>query len=283
MSPQHESSFNEPIPAIADDVLKLSFPAEHVLHIAMNRPKAYNAMNAAMERALNVIFDWFEREPTLYVAVLGSTQKKAWCAGQDLKEMRERRENVSNPLVEKSRNGFGGMSTRFTKKPIIGAINGFAMGGGSEMVVNLDLAVLGESATLGFPEVKRGVTVGAGGVPRLVRLVGHMRATELLLTGRPISAHEALQLGLVTRVVPDAQVDTEAVKLAQEIASNSPASIRVLMHGIRLSGEVASVDRAFALNMNSAEWDAMWSGENLKEGLKAFAERREPKWRPSKL
>ena len=91
-------------------------------------------------------------------------------------------------------------------------------------------------------------------------------ATELLLTGRPIPAAEALNLGLITRVVPDRQVDAEAVKLAKEIASNSPDSIRVLMHGIRLSGEVASVDRAFALNMNSAEWDAMWSGENLKEG-----------------
>jgi len=276
-------SFKYPAPAIQDDVLRISFPAEHVLFLAMNRPKVYNAMNASLEAAMNATLDWFEREPSLYVAIIGSTQKKAWCAGQDLKEMKASRDTDGRAKLEKSKNGFGGISTRYTKKPVIGAINGFAMGGGSEMVVNLDLAVAGQSATFGFPEAKRGVTVGAGGVPRLARLVGHNKAMELCLTGRPIPAQEALQLRILNAVVPDDQVDAEAVKLASQIAANSPDSIRHLVQAVRLSNEVASVDRAFSLSMGSAENDAVWEGENIQEGLNAFAEKREPRWRPSKL
>lgn len=134
------------------------------------------------------------------------------------------------------------------------------------MVVNLDLVVAGQNATFGFPEAKRGVTVGAGGIPRVARIVGHPKAMELCLTGRPVPASEALQLHMVNRVVPDEQVDSEAIKLATEIASNSPDSVRHLVHAIRMTNEVASVDRAFRLSENSAENDAVWQGENIQEG-----------------
>lgn len=108
-------SFQDPVPDIPDEVVKLSFPAEHVLHIALNRPRQYNAMNAVLERCLNQVLEWFEREPTLYVAIIGSTNPKAWCAGQDLKEMAEHSKTARNPFIEKTRNGFGGISTRTTK------------------------------------------------------------------------------------------------------------------------------------------------------------------------
>lgn len=134
------------------------------------------------------------------------------------------------------------------------------------MVVNLDLAVAGTSAIFGFPEAKRGVTVGAGGVPRLVRIVGHQKAMELCLTGRQVPASEALQLGLLNRVVPDDRVDEEAINLAKEVAGNSPDSVKHLIQAIRMTNEVASVDRAFRLSENSAENAAVWSGENIKEG-----------------
>lgn len=149
----------------------------HLLYTFPSSPPDFQ--NSELEKTMDTIFDWFEREPTLYVAVLASTNKKAWCAGQDLKELAERRKTMANPRMEKGKNSFGGISTRYTKKPIIGAINGFAMGGGSEMVVNLDMAVAGENAIFGFPEVKRGVTIGAGGVPRLVRIVGHQKGEEV--------------------------------------------------------------------------------------------------------
>lgn len=110
-----EKRFSNSTPRIPDQVVKITFPADHVLHIAMNRPKQYNAMNTAMEGCLNDLLEWFEREPWLYVAIIGSTSKKAWCAGQDLKELGERSKSTSTPNIEKTRHGFGGISTRFTK------------------------------------------------------------------------------------------------------------------------------------------------------------------------
>lgn len=175
----------------------------------------------------------------------------------------------------------------FDRKPIIGAVNGYAMGGGSEMVVNLDYVVAGTSATFGFPEVKRGVTIGAGGVPRLVRIVGHQKgapaaqrrpgslklnscklctAVELVLTGRNIPAKEAQSLGFINDIVVDDEVEARALQVAREIASHSPDSVKVLLQAVRMSNETGSLGQAFAANKQSAEWDALWGGENLAEG-----------------
>ncbi|KAL1409339.1 hypothetical protein Q8F55_003321 [Vanrija albida] len=257
----------------------LSFPAEHVLHVAMNRPKNYNAMNGPLNAALEAAFAWFDNEPTLYVAILGSTSRKAWCAGADLLAW----QSEGKDWMKVTRNGFGAISTRITKKPIIGAVHGVALGGGSEMIVNLDMVVAGDKAKFGFPEVKRGVWIGMGGIPRFVKLVGHQKATELILTGRNILPAEALALNMINYVVPDDEVDARALALAQEIAENSPDSVVAQLHAIHITHETTSSHAAQRLILDSGPIKALEEGENILEGLIAFKEKRKPRWVPSKL
>ncbi|GMK54927.1 hypothetical protein CspeluHIS016_0115130 [Cutaneotrichosporon spelunceum] len=271
------SQFTTPPPLIEDDIVQLSYPAEHILQIKMNRPKAFNAMNNALNAALEDVLNWFESEPTLWVAVLGSTNAKAWCAGMDLKQV-----NLGAKTMW-TRNGFGGMTQRFTRKPLIGAIRGYVLGGGSEMVMNLDISVAGEGATFGFPEVKRGVVILAGGLERLVKLVGHQRACELALTGRNISPQEAKSLGMINYVVPDDQVDAKALEIAKTIASNSPDSVMATLYGIRITDEAGSARSAHRLFVDSAPIKQVHSGENTIIGVRAFAEKKQPKWVASKL
>lgn len=151
------------------------------------------------------------------------------------------------------------------------------------MTVNLDLVVAGETATFGFPEVKRGVSVLAGGVPRFVRLVGHARAMECVLTGRNIPAREALGMGMINAVVPDDEVEKKALEIAGAIAENSPDSVVSLMYGVRIASEVGSVSIAQKLFADSPQVRALYNGKNIKEGLLAFKEKRKPRWEGSKL
>lgn len=200
-------------------------------------------------------------------------------------------EHVANALQQEKgkstgdilKAGFGGIAERFTKKPIIGAINGYALGGGSEMTVNLDMVIAGETATFGFPEVKRGVSVLAGGVPRFVRLVGHARAMECVLTGRNIPSREALAMGMINAVVPDDEVEKKALEIAGAIAENSPDSVVSLVYGVRIASEVGSVSIAQKLFADSPQVRALYNGSNIKEGLLAFKEKRKPRWEGSKL
>ncbi|KAL1405709.1 hypothetical protein Q8F55_007379 [Vanrija albida] len=259
-----------PPPPIPDAVAVLTYPAPHVLHIAMNRPARLNAITSAMSHALAGVFDWFEADPDLRVAILGSTSARAWCVGADLGEW-----SPDKPFAM-PRDGVAGPSKRITKKPVIAAIRGFAVGAGAELALGADLLIAGESATLSFPEARRGTTVMAGGVHRLVRTVGHYKAAELVLTGRDIPAAEALALGLLNAVVPDAEVDARALEMAQLIAATSPDSVQCGLY-------VASVTQAGALFADSKAMHAVNGGENIKEGIAAFQEKRAPVWRPSKL
>ncbi|RSH82383.1 uncharacterized protein EHS24_007350 [Apiotrichum porosum] len=276
------TQFARPPPAIPNNIAILSYPYPNVLHVALNRPKAYNAMNREFNNTLAAVFDWYENEPSLRVAILGSTNPKAWCAGADLKEWKDTNaDNTPKPPANKV--GFAGMSTRSTRKPVIGAIRGVALGGGSELVMNLDINVAGQTATFGFPEVKRGVSINAGGLPRFVRLVGHQKAAELILTGRNIPAKEALELRMINEVVPDANVESRALEIAKIISSNSPDSVMALLYGIRLTAEAGSLQSASDLYDQSLQVRTLLAGDNIKEGLLAFQERREPRWLPSKL
>lgn len=151
------------------------------------------------------------------------------------------------------------------------------------MTVNLDMVIAGETATFGFPEVKRGVSVLAGGVPRFVRLVGHARAMECVLTGRNIPSREALAMGMINAVVPDDEVEKKALEIAGAIAENSPDSVVSLVYGVRIASEVGSVSIAQKLFADSPQVRALYNGSNIKEGLLAFKEKRKPRWEGSKL
>ena len=178
--------------------------------------------------------------------------------------------------------GFGGLSRRGGKKPVVAAVNGICLGGGMEMAVNADMVVAARAARFGLPEVKRGVVAIAGALPRLVRTVGRQRAMELTLTGRTLSAVEAAAWGLVNRVVDDGDVVAAATALASEIAGNSPDSVIVSREGVKLGWEGVGAEEGSRLLVDG--WYArLQAGENMAEGLRAFVEKRPPKWTPSKL
>jgi enoyl-CoA hydratase/carnithine racemase len=180
--------------------------------------------------------------------------------------------------------GFGGLSRRTGKKPIIAAVNGLALGGGCEMITNTDIVIASERAFFGFPEVARGVVAWAGALPRIVRTVGKQRAMEMVLTGRKVSAKEAEKWGFVNEVVAGEgkEVVERAVAVAQLIAANSPDSVIVSREGVKLGWEGIGAEEGTRLLLETWE-KKLNAGENIKEGLKAFVEKRAPQWKESKL
>lgn len=167
-------------------------------------------------------------------------------------------------------------------KPVIAAVNGLAMGGGCEFVVNCDLVVASEDAVFGLPEVRRGVAAIGGALPRLIRSVGLQRASEFALLGEPIDAVTARSWGLVNRVVKREDVVDEAVRLATRIAENSPDGIICTRAALKEGWKSASVERAVEVVLDR-EWAELQRGDSIKEGLRAFAEKRKPVWKGSRL
>lgn len=179
--------------------------------------------------------------------------------------------------------GFGGLSRRTGLKPIIAAVNGLCLGGGFEMAINTDLIVSSPSAKFALPEVKRGVIAFAGALPRLVRTVGKQRAMEMALTGRMVTAAEGEKWGFVNKIVGEGEdVVAAAVEIAKSIAENSPDAVVVSREGIKMGWEGLGADEAGRVLAEG--WGRrVTQGENIKEGLKAFVEKRKPVWRDAKL
>ncbi|RAL11610.1 enoyl-CoA hydratase/isomerase family protein [Aspergillus homomorphus CBS 101889] len=273
----------------------LSFPLPHILLVTLNRPRDLNCINSQGHAELAAIWEWMDANPAIRVGVLTGSGK-AFCAGADLKEWltttttttqpQPQAQNTitsnSNPTTPST--GFGGLSRRTGKKPIVLAVNGLCLGGGSEMAVNADVVIASERAYFGFPEVARGVVAWAGALPRLVRTVGRQRALEMVLTGRKVSAWEAQRWGFVNEVVsvdaegePERDVVHRALEVAGRIAANSPDAVVVSRAGVNLGWDGAGADEATVRLME--EWmEKLNAGENIKEGLRAFVEKRSPKW-----
>ena len=272
----------------------MSFPVPHVMLVVFNRPQALNAMTSAGQYDLESLWSWYDNEPTLRCAIITGAGR-AFCAGMDLKEWNQvnaRRANGEHVgQVPMPRTGFGALSRRHGKKPVIAAVNGVAFGGGMEIVANLDLVVAAQSARFSLPEAKRGVVAMAGSLPRLARTIGRPRATELALTGKSITAADAREWGLINAVTDDASADCAvlerpvvkaALDYAASIVNNSPDSVIISRAGIVAGWEDGSAENASRLL--SENWEAALNdGENLHEGIKAFAEKREPRWIDSKL
>ncbi|VUC31579.1 unnamed protein product [Clonostachys rosea] len=262
--------------------LKLTFPAPRVLLIRMDRPKALNAMTTAAQWEMDSVWKWFDAEPNLSIAILTGTGR-AFSAGADLKEWNGSMAADADPSKRMGKAPeFTPLSRRMGKKPIIAAVNGLAMGGGCEFVVNCDIVLATEEATFGLPEVKRGVAAIGGALPRLIRNIGLQRASEFALTGRTATAAEMESWGIVNKIVPkDGDLIKEAVSLAATIAENSPDSIICTRAGLR-QGWQSDVETAVAETL-SKEFEELQRGENILEGLQAFTEKRKPVWKGSRL
>lgn len=269
-------------PPFTPSFLRLSYPTQGVLLVTMSREENLNCMNQAAQVEMDSVWRWLDEEPTLLVAVLTGAGDKAFSAGADLKEWNQSMSHGSHFKGTSSAQTFKPLSRRLGKKPIIAAVNGLALGAGTEFIVNCDLVVAAEDAYFGLPEVKRGVAPIGGCLPRLIRTIGLQRASELALTGRNVSAQEAFAWGLVNKVVPREEVVQEAVRYASLIAENSPDSIICTRAGLRQGWETAAVERAVDITLDR-EFAALKKGENIREGLRSFTEKRQPRWTPSKL
>lgn len=180
--------------------------------------------------------------------------------------------------------GFGGLSRRKGRKPVIAAVNGPCLGGGMEMVINCDLVIAAKGAVFGLPEVQVGVVALAGALPRLVRTVGRQRAMEMCLTGKQVGAEEMRVWGIVNAVVDDDRVGViqKVVQLTERICGNSPDSVIVSKMGVEMGWKYSDVEEATE-RILSEGWREVEGRENMKEGIKAFVERRKARWVDSKL
>ncbi|KAL3435887.1 ClpP/crotonase-like domain-containing protein [Aspergillus tetrazonus] len=258
----------------------LTFPAPTILLVTLSRPKDLNCINSTGHNELHAIWEWMDEEPSLRVGII-TGEGRAFCAGADLKEWNASTQS-SKPRSPMPSSGFGGLSRRNGKKPIIAAVNGLCLGGGCEMITNTDIVIASEKAFFGFPEVQRGVVAWAGALPRIVRTVGKQRAMEMVLTGRRVEAREAERWGFVNEVVSAEKVVKRAVEVALQIAGNSPDAVIVSRQGVKMGWEGVSAEEGTRLLVENWE-KKLNAGKNIKEGLKAFVEKRKPEWKESKL
>ena len=250
----------------------------HVLIATINRPEARNAINQAVHVRLGLALEEADADPQVRVVVLTGAGEQAFCAGADLKALARGEPLLPTDPVQLAW-GFAGVVAHPISKPMIAAVNGFALGGGTELALACDLVVAAETAMFGLPEVKRGIIAAAGGAFRLVQQLPRKLAMEVLLTGEPFNAQRALELGFVNRVVAQAEVLATALQLAETIANNAPLAVQAskrIAAGV-IDGAVAADRAAWALN--DAEWERVRVSEDAREGPLAFAEKRAPIWK----
>lgn len=245
-----------------------------------------NSLPYASHWEADTLIQWFDAEPSLRVAVVTGAGEKAFCAGQDLIEQGDIKKDPrawKRQMMTHPGTGFMGISRRLGKKPVVAAVNGFALGGGFEIVLGCDMIVASPKATFGLPEAKRGLYAGAGGLSRLVRITGLPIASEIAMAGRTLTAQEALKYNIINRISSShSSVVSEAVALAASIGELSPDAVIVTRNGLRESLETGSVERASQLTQEKFG-RALAEGENMRIGLEAFARKQKPNWVPSKL
>jgi enoyl-CoA hydratase len=238
--------------------------------IRLNRPEARNAVNGDLANGVEAALDDFEADDEIQAVVI-TGNGPTFSAGADLKLIAAGR----GAEMATAKGNFAGLVRRNFPKPIIAAVNGPAFAGGFEIVLACDLVVAAEEAQFGIPEVKRGLFAAAGALIRLPKRIPLALATELAITGDPIDAHRALQLGLVSRVVPLTDVVDAALELAARIATTGPLAVRKTLQMVREAGDLTEEEawpRNFELAME------VFASKDSIEGATAFAEKRPPRW-----
>ena len=240
--------------------------------VTVNRPERMNALHPPANLELHEIWNEFERDPDVWVGILTGAGDKAFSAGNDLRFTAEHGMN----MVRSAESGFGGITSRTTCwKPIIAAVNGYALGGGFEMALACDIIIAADHARVGLPEPRVGLMAGAGGVHRLPRMIPQKIAMGYILTGRHMTAQEAHRWGIVNEVVPLAALMPTAMKWAGEILEGAPLSVRASKQAAMMGlGQPLEA----ALAMNYTELTRMRRSEDTVEGPRAFAEKRKPNW-----
>jgi enoyl-CoA hydratase len=239
--------------------------------VRLNRPKAMNALNGVLMGELMDVLEAFDSDPAIG-AIVVTGNERAFAAGADIKEMAEAtaiemflRDNIAR---------FDRI--RQVKKPVIAAVSGWCLGGGCELAMSCDMIIASETARFGQPEITIGVIPGAGGTQRLARSVGKALAMEMVLNNRTLSAEEAVQFGLVNRVVPVERFLDEALSLAKEIAGRAPLAVRLAKEAI-LNASETSLTEGLAAERRAFYF--LFASADQKEGMAAFIEKRQPEWK----
>jgi enoyl-CoA hydratase/carnithine racemase len=245
----------------------------HLFIVTINRPEVMNALHPPGNAELSDVFDEFQNDPDLWVAIITGAGERAFSAGNDLKYTASGGDRSMSPA-----SGFAGITHRFDlTKPLIAAVNGVAMGGGFEIALACDIIVAAENATFALPEVRVGLAALAGGVHRLPRTIGPKRALGMILTGRHVPAQEGYELGFVNEVVPEGQALAGARRWAEEILKVSPMSVRASKQAVYMGLEQGGVQGAEAIKYPAVL--EMAKSEDYIEGPRAFAEKRQPNWK----
>ncbi len=254
---------------MADEVLRER--RGHVDILTINRPEARNAINGAVSTAMAGFMDELGEDDECWVVVITGSGEKAFSAGMDLKAF----SSGEGGDIMGASGGFAGLTQRDFPKPVIAAVNGSALAGGFEIMLSCDLVVAAEHATFGIPEAKRGLIAGAGGLIRMPKRLPMAVALELAMTGDAIDAARAYQLGLVNKVVPGADLLTEATALAERIAANAPLAVR---YSKSVMKQAAEVSEAEGWSINREAVGVVFTSADAMEGPIAFAEKRPPNW-----
>lgn len=251
----------------------LSRDADGVRVLTIDRPDKLNALNRQTLEALDAAFAAAGEDPAVRAVVLTGSGGKAFVAGADIAEM--------NALTAIEGREFSLLGQRLMRrierlpKPVVAMVNGYALGGGLELAMACHLRVAADSARLGQPEVNLGLIPGFGGTQRLLRLAGRAATFELCLLGAPIDAARALQLGLVNRVVPAADLESETMKLAAQLASAAPLALRGVLDAVVLGGECGIEE---GLQFETAQFALLFASEDMREGTDAFLAKRKPQF-----
>ena len=252
------------------ETLKLDEPAEHVLRVMLNRPEVANATNTQMGREKLDLFDALCGDPSLYrCIILTGAGEKAFCAGGDLKQrqgMTDAQWQAQHLIFER-----GVRAMKECPIPIIGAINGAAYGGGCELALSCDFAYASTNARFALTEVTLGIMPGAGGTQTMPRAVGIKRAKEILLTGLPFTAAQALEWGVVNKICEPGALQAEVLATAERIAGNAPLSTRQIKHSVNTGMQM---DLASALMFEIEAYNRLPPTEDRREGVAAFNEKR---------
>lgn len=239
--------------------------------IQLNRPKELNALNQQLMREIRDALRTLDEDEAVRVVVITGNER-AFAAGADIKQMADK--TAIDMLIADQFNTWD--QIRKFRKPLIGAVSGFALGGGCELAMICDMLVASETAQFGQPEIRLGIMPGAGGTQRLARAVGKVNAMEMVLTGQLIPAREAQRLGLVNRVVPVEQYLEEAYRLAASIAAMSPVAARLAKESINRAFET-HLDEG--LHFERKNFYLTFASEDQKEGMAAFLEKRKPEFK----
>lgn len=244
-----------------------------IARLVVNRPERLNALNNATIVELDRAFDTLAADDAIRVIVLTGSGDKAFVAGADITEIRDRSPAEARAFSQAGQDLMSRIGN--LEKPVIAAINGYALGGGLELALACHLRIASDNARLGLPEIKLGIMPGFGGSQRLSRLIGPARALEMMLTGEPVSASTALEFGIVNQVVSADQLDGTIDDRAEALAQAAPEAVRGILQAVR-QGLDGSLDAGLALE--TARFAVCCATDDMKEGTGAFLEKRAPKF-----